>query len=775
MAADIGFASKRAAARAAGVILLALILTILGFTASLMKPEIITADLAALLPEEQGPGDLGVPEALSREIIIMADGIPDFGETPEAGGSSPERDYAPLRQALSRTQEILRQYPEIVLEDAAVLEAAGKYFFDNRYRYPPYFKNDAELREAVFEAVYSPFGGLTDLEYRRDPFLIMRHLSGHLAGSSFGDIRRDEQGFLYLEREGQKHFLLSGSIALGQRISRERGKRLLEELFREKERLREQGIRLSFLSGYFYETRAYENSVSDMSRIGGFSAIVLIIIFICLFRGIRELLGTVLFLALFLGGGLGAVLLFLGHLHVIALGMGAALIGICADYLIHSFMFREPGNPAARNQLARALIASGITSILAYLAMTLTALSALREVALMAAVSLSLAVLTAIFVIIPFWSSRARTPASGQDKGWFPEMSRRLRRHLGLSGGIMLILFGVYAASEITPDDRVSRLQDRDGVLTEMDSQIRELMVHSGEVSWYLISGRDLEAALETCEEIRDSLPQDLKKAALFPCAAVPSRSTAEESILRYRAALPALLEAYSEQGIPLETASDIAAELAAAPGDPVIPAVFSRLFPADAVLLRTSGDPEIRPVLERELLARGNVKRLDKKTEWNNAFRDFRIQLTRVLLGAFLVALTVLTFFMGRRVVTGFLIPVLGGLSGGLIAARFLSGGYFCLFSALALFMILGLGADYCIFMHSASPAAIRERRRALLASWLTTEAAFGALAFSGTRALAAFGSALALGLLAVFVLALLLSYQEPAEEGAEQQGNAV
>ena len=76
---------------------------------------------------------------------------------------------------------------------------------------------------------------------------------------------------------------------------------------------------------------------------------------------------------------------------------------------------------------------------------------------------------------------------------------------------------------------------------------------------------------------------------------------------------------------------------------------------------------------------------------------------------------------------------------------------------------------------MHSASPAAIRERRRALLASWLTTEAAFGALAFSGTRALAAFGSALALGLLAVFVLALLLSYQEPAEEGAEQQGNAV
>lgn len=736
---------KRTSVRALFFLAGMLIIALAGLFTVIRNPAVITAELGALLPENGGPDDSGFAGRIAREIVIMAG--PDSG--------TGFREESPF----GRVPDILSRFPEITIDDARGLDRTGKFFFDHRYLYHPYFENENDLREAVFEAVYSPLGGLTDPEYRNDPFLIMRHFSGTPAE----DVTRDASGLLRTEKNGKIRSLLTGRISPGTGLSQEQGERLLGELLTERDRLREQGIRLSFVSPFFYQVRATGNSVSDMSRIGGFSAAVLALVFIVIFRGIRELMETLLFLVLFLGCGITAVILILGHIHIITLGMGAALVGICADYLIHSLMFRSGGDPDASGKLAGALMLSGGTSIAAYLIMTLTSLPVLRELALLAAVSLSLALLTAIWIIIPF---RSRKGAVSPDQEILPRIRCGTLSENTVPGlrraffgfAVLLIAAGIWISSGIIPDDRVSGMQEQDAELGGMDREIRETVFSSGKPSWYLISGRDREETLRECEEIRDSLFPELREAVFFPCDAVPSLKTARDSLRRYREALPALAEAYDAAGLPLDNLPEIPEDPELS--EPDIPDSLSWMISKDAVLLRAGGSPENRETLGAALLSRGNVKLLDKQTEWNNAFRDFRVQLTGVLAGAFLTALVILAPVMRKRVFSGFLLPVLCGLSGGMLAAAFLAEGYFGLFSVLALFMILGLGADYCIFMFSAGSGNFRERWQALLASWLTTEAAFGALAFSGTRVLASFGCMLALGLLTVFVLAAVLNH---------------
>ncbi|WP_019001435.1 hypothetical protein [Succinimonas amylolytica] len=752
MIADSGKSSGYVSGKGAFIRALAflagmLFLVLSGLAAVIENPSCITSDLGALLPDSGVSDDHCFTGRIAREIVIMA----------RADSSSVISRETPF----GTIPDILSRYPEIIADDTAVLDSTGRYIFAHRYLYPPYFNNENDLREAVFEAVYSPIGGLTDPEFQKDPFLIMRHFAGIPAGN----FTQDASGFLRTERNGEIHYLLTGRIASGASLSQERGERLLAELFEERDRLRHLGVRLSFVSPFFYQVRATGNSVSDMTRIGGFSVAVLALVFIVIFRGLRELLETLFFLALFLGGGVAAVILILGHVHVITLGMGAALVGICADYLIHSLMFRRCGDSAAGRKLAGALLLSGATSIAAYLIMTLTSLLVLRELALLAAVSLSLALMTAILVVIPFRSRRSLAfPARKESQrirfSMFSESAVPGFRRGVFGGAALLIGAGLWAASGIVPDDRVSMMQEQDAVLSGMDRDIRETLFSSEKTFWYLVTGQDREEAIRECEELRDYLPSGLRKAVYFPCDAVPSLKTSRDSLRRYREALPALAAAYDSAGLPLDELPEIPESAKHVKEE--IPDSISWMISETAVLLRTGGAPEIQEALREALLSWGNVKLLDKQAQWNNAFRDFRVQLTGVLAGAFLTALAVLVLVMRKRVFSGFLLPVLGGLSGGILGAVFLSGGYFGLFSVMALFMILGLGADYCIFMFSASAGDFQARWRALLASWLTTEAAFGALAFSETRVLASFGCMLAPGLLAVFVLAAVLNFPE-------------
>ena len=174
--------------------------------------------------------------------------------------------------------------------------------------------------------------------------------------------------------------------------------------------------------------------------------------------------------------------------------------------------------------------------------------------------------------------------------------------------------------------------------------------------------------------------------------------------------------------------------------------------FYGDEVLVRSGGSGA---GLLRKISSVPGARPVDSRAHWSDAFRTYRKGLVMVLCAAFLLSLIPAWLIMRRRMLTGYVIPMLAGLGPALAAGA--ASGYFSLVTGLALFMVLGLGADYCIFLHnSPGDGGVL---RSVGASWLTTEISFGLLAFSGTAVLSSYGLVLAAGLAGVALAAALAS----------------
>ena len=168
---------------------------------------------------------------------------------------------------------------------------------------------------------------------------------------------------------------------------------------------------------------------------------------------------------------------------------------------------------------------------------------------------------------------------------------------------------------------------------------------------------------------------------------------------------------------------------------------------------------------LLQKISAVPGARAVDSRAHWSDAFRMYRESLLLVLGAAFILAMVPALIIMRRRMLTGFVIPMLAGL--GLALAAGLAAGYFSLFTVLALFMVLGLGADYCIFLHNSPGDGYV--LRSVGASWLTTEISFGLLAFSDTAVLSSYGLVLAAGLAGV-ALSAVLAFSGRSRESSGQ-----
>ena len=114
----------------------------------------------------------------------------------------------------------------------------------------------------------------------------------------------------------------------------------------------------------------------------------------------------------------------------------------------------------------------------------------------------------------------------------------------------------------------------------------------------------------------------------------------------------------------------------------------------------------------------------------------------------ALLVALTVLC----RRRAPAILYPSLTAIVA-VAGAVSWTGAPVNLFHILAMFLLLGMGIDYAVFLQSGNGSAFRPA----LSSLLTSMAGFGALAFVSFPVVASFGLVLGVGLPVAFGLALL------------------
>ena len=166
--------------------------------------------------------------------------------------------------------------------------------------------------------------------------------------------------------------------------------------------------------------------------------------------------------------------------------------------------------------------------------------------------------------------------------------------------------------------------------------------------------------------------------------------------------------------------------------------------------------------------------------------FGLYRQELSRMLVIALILITAGGMIIIGPDIIRAATVPLVTGICAG-ITADILMTGSMNLFTAVALFVVTGLGADYCVFIygmgrHSRSGAGAEAGASSgeageitdteansdstpvtLFLSWISTEVSCGLLMFSGMPAIVTMGAVIFWGLLFIPVTALMLRKHSP------------
>jgi predicted exporter len=481
--------------------------------------------------------------------------------------------------------------------------------------------------------------------------------------------------------------------------------------------------------------------------------------------------------------GLAAVSVVFGAVHGITLAFGFTLIGVAQDYPIHLLSHSRPGEAPAR--IARQLwptLATGVASTsVAYLTFWFSGVTGLAQLACFAVVGLAVAGLTTRFLVPmlmtegrrdygssaflrrvwnaianlprPRWAAPitvvvciaailfAPQPFWENDLGGLTpvprdllERDRELRQQLGTADARYLIVVEAPNA-----DTALARLEALDRPL--------QALVTQGAIGSYTHAAKFL-PSLAAQQSRRAELPDG---ATLRTALDAAQAGTA----FRPDAFAPFLADVESARTLPPLTLE----RARTTPLGPQIDALLMDRGDAYAGLVTFSGVNDAAAL--RSLAAADSVTLLDLRDASASLVAKQRTRmLASLAVGALLLVGIVAFALRERRRVLRVLAPMaLTTLI--IVAALHAVGLSLNLFHLISLILAAGLGLDYALFFEHAAddPAEQGRTLHAILVSAASTFMVFALLAVSELPVLRSIGAPITIGVVANFVLALLLT----------------
>ncbi len=514
----------------------------------------------------------------------------------------------------------------------------------------------------------------------------------------------------------------------------------------------------------------------EIQTIGGLSLLTIVLLLWWRFRSARALLLTLCTVAAgVLGGGLSTLLWF-GQIHLLTLVFGVTVVGAAVDYAFHYLADSLRPNWNALTGLAHimpGLRLALLTSLLAFLTLTLAPFPALRQGAFFVATGLLWAWLTVVLLLPLFMRPAHKAPAL-----------RRWQPRLPLPRGWLWVLVALVA----TPG--LLRLQSSDDVRLlyaapaqlQADERVLASLAPRPQSNRFLLLQAPTPAALLAQEErLRTRLDAEVGAQAYQASSQwlpSPSRQQLNRELLAALATRELLQDYLQTLGFDPELAQSHLDALAA-PVTTLTPAdVLQYLPPAQAALWldcaaacysAISLAPEVDARQLQPLLG-ASIMLVDLVGDINAALAHYRQLGFGLLVLALVGAALLLSLLLGwRRALPVLAVPVLAMLVS--LAMLGYLGVLLSLFNLLALLLILGVGIDYALFYHCAGPGGRPSAVLAISMAALTTALAFGLLILSATPVISAFGMTLLPGLVAAYLLALFSAKPDEATVGYSQQ----
>ncbi|KEZ78840.1 MMPL family transporter [Salinisphaera hydrothermalis] len=520
----------------------------------------------------------------------------------------------------------------------------------------------------------------------------------------------------------------------------------------------------------------------EMSVIGSGSLIGIIALMLWAFGRVRPF---VLSLAA-VGGGivLAAVVtdLVFGSIHMLTLVFGTSLVGVSIDYCLHFFAQRlaTPDPATALARVRRPVLLGLVTSVIAYGGMVIAPFPGLRQIAVFTATGL-IGGWLGMLLLLPGAGGPAPRPGRALRLAglWRSHGPSRLvigherRLVAGLSG--LAVVLGGFALWQLSPDDSVRVLYNPPPQLLKTDRQVANLLGSTLSTHAVVVTGQSPAQVLSTETTLVDRL-----RAGPNPAASVRAITDAYPPVAAQKANYARLAESLyaphgpltqilAQAGFKPDKITAARQAFSAAQGRTLSlsdwlasPASLGlrglwlgRVDGRDAAIVRVDRINDAAR-FHRIISNQSNAEYVDSVARISSLLAHYRRLATWLLGLEYILAWLVLWRAFGARGALALLLPpALASIA--VLAIFAATGATFALFNLVALILLLGLGADYGIFLRTA-PADHAPAMLAVGLSVATTLLAFGLLGLSHTPALHEFGLTLALGLTFTFLLASLL-----------------
>ena len=528
----------------------------------------------------------------------------------------------------------------------------------------------------------------------------------------------------------------------------------------------------------FHIAQSSKSTKKEIVIISLASLILISLLFLYTFKNIIPLLlmmGSLVFATL---GSMAVSIFFFSQIHLIILVFGVSLFGVAVDYIIHysAGLYYSTGENSeyTHSSITRASALAMITTLLGYTCLSIGAYSIMQQMALFCCCGVLLVWLF-IATITSFLTPSHQLQAINHviaDK--YQVISFKPLHLASISVVSMLIIVFLW-----NDDVNISAYYDPPKKLTEQDVLANTILKQYENNKFIVVKGSSPQLVLERLEKIQPTM-QSLKLNAHIEDYAilttfVPSEKKQKDNFALIKSVAvgtssPAVevMEKFSfDKKDILNYQNDYHDDR---PLTYLHPDTWKNVAPSYLGMLWLG---KINQEYASLILLKGiqSEKELSQlrneyeKIDYINFITDLKKTMIEqkqhavysLLIAYLLVAMLCIAYYQSKKSLIIVLLPLLSTLITLSIVA-IVSTGTLNLFHILGLFLLMGLGLDYGIFLYNIKNAKNADRITCILAikmSILTTAVSFGLLVFVSIPMISSFGQIILVG---TIISALLL-----------------
>lgn len=581
-----------------------------------------------------------------------------------------------------------------------------------------------------------------------------------------------------------------------------------------------------FHSGvFFFAANAATESRQDISLIGIGSLVGIVVLLLFAFSSLWPLILPFVSIAIGVSVAFAVIYTFFGSVHIITIVFGASLIGIVIDYSLHYFYHQagsSAGESKSHHDLHLALFFSLVTSVIGYSALSFSSLASLQQVALFSCVGLIAAWLSVVG-LAPLLIRRSITVNRTLLPAVVNIFNRPIYRIAPFSvyiftalfiGSTALVIIGLPTSD--SPREIFSppqSLLDEDRVVSEVTNDFepgkylvvtgnrtQDIFDHLQELHSLVSDEDDDISSLDTVDHLTtDHLTTDhLTADHLVTDNSVTDQLVTIDHWLpspdRQRQNYTLQARLYGHTGLAVEWLRelDVDAKLIMQLQDEYRHAENKALEPADILKKLSGAVPTLwlehagqqysfalirkgtdTSALQTAASTMDGVEFIDTAAMATTALMEQRRSSSIVLIAAyFLIAILLVLRYRNIKALTMLAVPL--GATMVTVLVLFAAGQPFTVFHSMAMFLVLGLGMDYVIFV-----AEMKKNREATLnavfLSAVTSLLSFGLLSLSSLTVVSAFGLTVLIGNTANLIGTVIFSWERSLPDGGGKIDAAV